>query len=134
MIHQVYRLSNLGDEFQILHTPPNRHSELVSVHDAVKRDSLSLSFCRLGEQVVISREQHPPQFTGPIQYSSIIELTGPILLGGDHIRFAETKPERNGPWNMVIYVESNGHQIRPRAFNRSANDVEGIVCCNLSTT
>jgi len=109
LIHQVYGLSNLGDEFQILHASPDGHSQLVRVHDTVKRNAFSLSSCRLSEQVVVSRKQHSPDLTRPVQYTSVIKLISPVFLSGDHVHFAETKPKRYRPRNVVIHVEDNGH-------------------------
>jgi hypothetical protein len=39
----------------------------MCVNDAAERDSLSLSLRRLRQQIIIAREEHSPQFAGPVQ-------------------------------------------------------------------
>jgi hypothetical protein len=62
-----YWLSRFRNDFQILHTSPDRNSELVSIYDAAKRNPRFLPLCRLGQQVVVPCEKHSSQFASSVQ-------------------------------------------------------------------
>jgi hypothetical protein len=66
-VQELFGFSSLSNDFQVLYTSPDRDPKLMCVNDTVERDSLSLSLRRFRQQIIIAREEHPPQFAGPVE-------------------------------------------------------------------
>ena len=106
---------------------------MMSLNEAVKRRSFSLSFRRLRQQIIVSRHENSPQFAGPVQQCCIIQLASAIFIGGEDIYAAQPKPKSNRSWNMLIHVEGKRHQLDRFAFKRPASGVAFVFCCIWST-
>jgi hypothetical protein len=87
-IQQVIGFTSLGNDFQIFNTLPYRYLELMGVDDSTKGDARSLPSGRLGQQIIITREQYPSKGSGSIQEGSVFQCARSIRIRGDHLNLA----------------------------------------------
>jgi hypothetical protein len=64
---QVFRLSHLGNHFQIADALPNRHCQLMAIDDPGECYALALAQVGLGQEITVLRKDHPIQRTGTLQ-------------------------------------------------------------------
>ena len=75
----------------------------------MKGNAFSLSSGGFGEKVIILREKHALQFTGPIQQFWIVHVARTILVGCDHVYPTQAKPDSYGTRDVLIHVERDCH-------------------------
>jgi hypothetical protein len=106
---QIFHIGSCCNEFKISKACSYCHLQLVCIDDATERNSFSLSRGSLREQVFILREQHPAQDRCAVQEFLVAELRGTIFSCREHVDLAQTQPDGNGSWYVLIHIEGNRH-------------------------
>ncbi len=85
----------------------------MRVDDAAKTLAGALSLGRLSQKIFILTEEHATKIRSPIQQSGIVELGGPVQLGGQDVHAAENQRPCDRSGHVNIQVEAEAHASLP---------------------
>jgi hypothetical protein len=126
LTYQVLWASGFGDGFQVIDALANGDAEQVCVDDARKGLIGPLAAARFGEEIIIAREQRSAEEASSIQEIGIRHFGRTVVECRDDIDVAQAKSERYGPFDMLIHIDRNGHQVDLAARRRSTAGLTGV--------
>jgi hypothetical protein len=90
----------------------------VSVDDSGKGDTCDLAAMRLGEEILVLREEGTPQFGSPIKNLGIGEPTSAIGLDRQRIDTSKAKAVGNGPMDLLVKIERDAQAAATLVFRQ----------------
>jgi hypothetical protein len=117
-IRKVLRRTSVSDQFQVPHTLPNGHLELMSIDNPGKRHTLLLPLGRFAEQVLVLTEQDATQSRRTIKQEGVGETVRTVLLCRQHIHSPQTQANRDRLTHVHIHIQLDTQGSLPKARSR----------------
>jgi hypothetical protein len=117
-IRKVLRCTSVSDQFQVPHTLPNGHLELMGIDNSGKRHTLLLPLGRFAEQVLVLTEQDATQSRRTIKQLGVGETSGTVLLCRQYVHSAQMQANRDRIGNVHVHVQLYAHGNLPKARSR----------------
>ena len=100
----------------------NRDAELVGVEYAGEVAPFIKPSVSDRQKVIILREDGPTKPRCTFEDLLVISRIGVVFCTGNHVNTAPPEPVRDGSFDVVVHVQSDGHGRCPRFFSFSRTE------------